>query len=530
MTDTDHSNVVQMGRYVKSASGLAPPQLEALLAGCREKAAARLAGVVAAFMPKVDDALFDLADKAVGIGKQTLYFDAMREVRRKRPDIESSFVAAFRRDFDAMARGDSASGPSPVEDELQGLELSLVDNDELEEDLAAGNAAAKITAACQDELLVLEQRMAVLLGKPEVSSDENPMAPKLICNAFKGATEQVEAETEIKLIVFKLFERAVALEMKGIYEEINRHLAENGVVPQTSRVARQRPGPARPARPMAETPEQAPGVAPSDLPSGASPVEVMATQGAMGPGAMGAGAAQGYPPSLVAHAPTSTDLLGLLQQLVGVDAAVPGASGGDTDWSAPSSVDLATGSASSAPMPGAPAIPASGAVAAPGQGGSGSAAVMPADAGVLHELTLLQRGEPKAAHEQSAELDAASLRAGNVNVLRELRSSEFANQMNVVDVMTLDVVTMLFDFILDDKNIPDSMKALIGRLQIPVLKVAMIDNSVFSKKAHPVRRLLRRPIREAIRDKREVDVAMHAYPTGVLATLTRDSGSQGLRV
>ncbi len=490
MTDTEHSNVVQMGRYVKSASGLTPPQLEALLAGCRDKAAARLASVVAAFMPKVDDALFDLADKAVGIGKQTLYFDAMREVRRKRPDIESSFMAAFRRDYDAMVRGDSASGSSPVEDELQGLELSLVDNDELEEDLAAGNAAAKISAACQDELLILERRMAVLLGKPEVSSDENPMAPKLICNAFKGATEQVEAETEIKLIVFKLFERAVALEMKGIYEEINRHLAENGVVPQTSRAPRQRSGPAHPAQPAAETPEQAPGVAPSDLASGASPVEFTATQGSMGPSATGAGAAQGYPPSLAADAPSSADLLALLQQLVGVDAAAPGASGGDMDRAAPSGLDLPAGSMPSAPLPGTAAFPAGAPVAGPAQGGSGLARPLPGDAGVLRELTLLQRGEPKAALEQSPELDAASLRAGNINVLRELRSSEYANHMNVVDVMTLDVVAMLFDFILDDKNIPDSMKALIGRLQIPVLKVAMIDNSVFSKKAHPVRRLL----------------------------------------
>ena len=43
--------------------------------------------------------------------------------------------------------------------------------------------------------------MAVLLNKPELSGAENPLSPKLICNAFKGATEQVEAETEVKLIV-----------------------------------------------------------------------------------------------------------------------------------------------------------------------------------------------------------------------------------------------------------------------------------------------------------------------------------------
>jgi len=62
--------------------------------------------------------------------------------------------------------------------------------------------------------------------------------------------------------------------------------------------------------------------------------------------------------------------------------------------------------------------------------------------------------------------------------------------MGDTDVLTLDVVTMLFDYILDDSDVPDAMKALIGRLQIPVLKAALMDRAIFSTKTHPVRRLL----------------------------------------
>jgi hypothetical protein len=62
--------------------------------------------------------------------------------------------------------------------------------------------------------------------------------------------------------------------------------------------------------------------------------------------------------------------------------------------------------------------------------------------------------------------------------------------MGHVDAMTLDIVAMLFDYILDDRNIPDAMKALIGRLQIPVLKVAMLDKTFFSQKTHPTRKFL----------------------------------------
>jgi hypothetical protein len=52
------------------------------------------------------------------------------------------------------------------------------------------------------------------------------------------------------------------------------------------------------------------------------------------------------------------------------------------------------------------------------------------------------------------------------------------------------MVAMLFECMLDDRNLPDSLKALIGRLQIPLVKVAVLDKSFFSRSSHPARRLL----------------------------------------
>lgn len=59
-----------------------------------------------------------------------------------------------------------------------------------------------------------------------------------------------------------------------------------------------------------------------------------------------------------------------------------------------------------------------------------------------------------------------------------------------VDDDVINLVSMLFEFILDDRSLPDSLKALIGRLQIPMLKVAVLDKTFFSRGSHPARRLL----------------------------------------
>ena len=54
----------------------------------------------------------------------------------------------------------------------------------------------------------------------------------------------------------------------------------------------------------------------------------------------------------------------------------------------------------------------------------------------------------------------------------------------------VDLVGMLFDFILDDENLPDSCKTILSHLHTPYLKVAVQDKALFTQHHHPARRLL----------------------------------------
>lgn len=63
-------------------------------------------------------------------------------------------------------------------------------------------------------------------------------------------------------------------------------------------------------------------------------------------------------------------------------------------------------------------------------------------------------------------------------------------QVEQVDADVINLVSMLFDFILEDRQLPEPMKALLARLQIPILKVALLDRSFFNRGGHPARKLL----------------------------------------
>jgi len=67
-----------------------------------------------------------------------------------------------------------------------------------------------------------------------------------------------------------------------------------------------------------------------------------------------------------------------------------------------------------------------------------------------------------------------------------------AKSNRTVDKLTIEIVGMLFDHVLQDEQVPAEIKAVLSRLQFPVLKVALVDAEFFASSAHPARRLIDR--------------------------------------
>jgi hypothetical protein len=78
------------------------------------------------------------------------------------------------------------------------------------------------------------------------------------------------------------------------------------------------------------------------------------------------------------------------------------------------------------------------------------------------------------------------------NVIASHRDELRQAATGALDHMVIDVVASLFDQILSDAKVPPQMARQIARLQLPVLRVALIDTSFFSSRRHPVRRFVNR--------------------------------------
>ncbi len=115
----------------------------------------------------------------------------------------------------------------------------------------------------------------------------------------------------------------------------------------------------------------------------------------------------------------------------------------------------------------------------------------PADAVPVSSVDLMRLLSHLQQHLPQQHSDEYDLRVSLDQLLtRASARSGRARVVGQVDDDVINLVSMLFEFILDDRTLPDSLKALIGRMQIPMLKVALLDKTFFSRGSHPARRLL----------------------------------------
>lgn len=385
----------------------------------RQLAVQRLGQLLGQAMDQVDDALFERAEKAENSQVQTSYFDAMRLLRLRRKEVEEAFQRELIAHFRQLLSGGRSSGDKLLDEDA---DLTLVDNEVLEQSIAVETMTAKARTRNTQPLSHLLMRLDHLLSSAEVSENNNPLDPMQIVEAFARVCEPLQIEIGPRLVLYKLFDKQVMGALGPFYEEVNALLIEVGVLPELKRPTPKRPAPGR--RPAGSAAEADDGSEDSVFQA----LHELLSQQKYGGGAGGATGGFG------------------------------GGGGGGYG---------------------------SGAGYGGGWGGAGEAAGPPAALpDLIAALSTLQRHEDA----PGGELHDADLK----QLLVQALSARGGKPRGVgrAEDDTIDIVGMLFDAILDDPQLPSCLKALIARLQIPVLKVALLDRSFFSMKKHPARQLI----------------------------------------
>lgn len=399
----------------------------------------------------VDDYLFDRSQN----GEVELGLGALRDLRCARAQIVRDVRAALTDRFshlqDAAAPSEAGSEPG----------LSLLSTQDLEQQLAVEQLAGSVLRGVTPAFELVGKRMAALAGKAALRRRDDPLDPICMAAALGSAMAEQDLGDELRIIVFKYFERELAPALEKLYERCNALLVSAGVLPELRATGAQ----ATPRRPPAAQGHQEAAGSADPAPeyggAQASPQMGMPQMGMphMGMPQMGMpqmGAPQPTMPMQVSMADQAL-FVSMLGQLQG--------------WR--NAMGIAPPPASAA-GPSTPAL---------------------STADLLSILSLMQHDAapiiPRAGEGQGPGALAGALRKQMEQSARKLGVAAGDNlTLDGLDGDAVDLVALLFDVLLDGPQYDTRIRQKIGRMLVPFVKVAVQDRRMFLMKDHPARKLL----------------------------------------
>jgi hypothetical protein len=425
-----------------------------LLDSCQEMEFSHLRPLVDRMFENADIALLDFAEKAENNMAQSLFFDAMNEVRKKRASIEQHFYAAVKHSFDEfpVKPNDNKQATDPE----SGLDhLSLIDTDELETFVATQNATGKLASRIMDRIFALKQRLAVVNGGNAVEENQIPGGPAWLGAAFQGAVAQLDLENKVRVVFIALFEKYVLSRADGLFDEYNKRLIQADILPHLRYEVRKQAGGIEIIEKEISAAEAANEADNSD---------------------------DSAPDKAQSSSELGDELFGRICELMSgrrTRGSAPTASGGSN--SNVSSIHEARGGAS---------------VGSSGSGGASGDANTSASAGatLVSQISSLQTSiQSSGDFIENIEIDEQLIERLQ-NTLANEREKIFGGvdrrKLPSADTDVIELVGMMFEYMLKEESLPNVVKALLSRLHTPLLKAAVVDHSFFTNNDHAARKLL----------------------------------------
>ena len=412
------------------------PRFGELAQDCRKRVLNRLSERLDTVFTLVDRTLLNHAERAENNKIQALFFDSMRDIRNQRASIERLYHQQIANRFTQFLEG-----PAPATTMAATLEtLSLIEHEDYEETLLVTNMASRVKARCPQALFALTQRLALLNRGQRLPDLDNPFNPQVIAQGFRHALAPSAFSLRIKTILYTLFEQQVMGSLDELYDELNAHLIAAGVLPNLKFSIQNPEEPLSPAR--------QPAALPPSCAAGGSATEVRESRKEL----------PAKPPTAPAE-DSAAWFLGLSELLKTHRQQAPETT-----------------------LPGGPSIAS---FAPRHASGTYSASELQAALDHLQEQSadnLAQRLD------QPQQVESFKI---NLHNQLELRSP-LPGQQKLLgeEADVIDLVGMLFDFILKDQNLPDSCKAALSHLHTPYLRIALQDKALFTLPQHPARVLL----------------------------------------
>lgn len=178
---------------------------------------------------KVTGKLFELSEQSDNNTDQQLYFEAMQKLG----DGFAEVIAFFQHELDRSYQHFLLSGTGDLggKKHFDAESLSLVQREQLEDDLVVTVIVSKANARNTEALWKLNRRLAVLHGGNEVTDESNPFGPARVFEAMHRSILTMDIVSKARLTVYKQIGKLFIMSVTKHLEHLNELLAKQSVLP-----------------------------------------------------------------------------------------------------------------------------------------------------------------------------------------------------------------------------------------------------------------------------------------------------------
>ncbi len=179
----------------------------------------------------IEKKLFTLADNARSNNKQNLYLSTINLIKNNKEELQQSYCNSLKKIFSSFATKDlSYSEPVAIKSK-NSFSLELIDDNELNETLTISNLIRKSNTAYQKQLYALKLRFSKIVSISQITTEQLPLSPYVIVNTFANCLKLINLTSGVKLEIYKVFERMVMANLNTSYSPINQYFKDNNIVP-----------------------------------------------------------------------------------------------------------------------------------------------------------------------------------------------------------------------------------------------------------------------------------------------------------
>ncbi len=369
------------------------------------------------------------------------------------------------------------------EERFSGDILSLVEHSDLEETIAITSITHRADNFFAEYLWALQQRLALLNDGEKIDERANPASPVQFCEALRKLLSNLDIDVKTKIIGYKLFDQDVIGVLDGLYGELNDYLIRQNLLPNLRFVpANDKPADHKAEEAVQDDPFERSEPLDAQQQAEAEQAEAQQHQRRASDKLL-SGALN---PSDIQYQNSLLNAIRLLQ--THVTQALPAIQAANFS----PQPALAVGQAANSPQ----IHPAGPIAATPAAAAAGNLQVYSQTqlVGVLEHMQTqaLNVTQQALANHETGPLPIAPQTVADVGrkMMEQIASESENGAVEAGDMQTIDLVGMLFEYMLSDDHLPDSVKALLSYLHTPFLKIAFIDKGFFEQPEHPARVLL----------------------------------------